>query len=422
LFTVHRLFERIVEFLDYPSRRICRLVSQKFKDYVDDIGLSIKLDNREADSVDLSRNVTATEAIILHMKSGDGDFDLLEADEIKTWKTAIISGPMDNAWLNDTMLRSCFNLRVLILNDDALTSEDFVKTQSDPIRYFHHLQELHISVKQAALRLRVQKNMAYFLEVIRSRVLKYFHASVYDSEPTADSWENQPLLEFLQNHHQSLEALILPGLTCEPEFDGQHALEFDSWERKKPVQLKQLKLARNLKRGYGNRNLSKRWMNFLVGQYSLEKVAISLGTPETVPDFTWLSTIVSNNIKTLTCIHISFVGFRSGNSIQSTSTLDMRLFSVLDSLRNLRFSGSQPLKALTIIHLNELPTKSLTNLGLSSSSVQISSDFDGIKFLESFNPKRLDLGKVSAEGFFKDPYYMLRYICCLTLLVSNLYF
>jgi len=432
--------ERLIGFLDYGSRRNCRLVSQTLKAYVDDIGLSIKLDTRAKESTAISKKVVATEIRILHLKSHE-----LEPDEIRNWKTAIFSTPVKFSYLNDHVFKYCTNLRILILNEHALTAEEFkYSAASQPFQCLSRLSELHISLTNgdfdkgryavkpesydwdicsakygnflAFMEARVQNNLGYLLKITRSRVLKVLFVSVHgltgkrnaewnylynttEFIPVDNSWEHGPLFEFLQAHRHSLDTIILPAL-----FFGVPSVKIDE-TLLNPIQVKRIRLG-TLNCFKPRRNyLSKYWTNFLLHQESLENLSIDARQNTDEIPIPWLPALLSNNARTLTHIYLWLALPEAMDPENVATSLDMRIFLVTESLQSLEISLS---RNMTIRNLNDLPTKTLRKLNLYA--VIIGSDFDGIEFLRKSSLSYLFLDKVSDTGFFKDPEYTLEFI------------
>jgi len=391
---------------------------------VDEIGLSIKLDSRKVESTDLNKAVVVTEVRILHLKPYE-----LEPYEVRNWKTAILSTPVYFGWLNYVIFKHFTNLRVLILNEDALTVEEYGGCRQPEVNHcFNLLSELHISLSQngfqdglakllgqacrgldyvdigvqlyffAMMKARVQKNITTLLKIIRSRVLKLLFVSVMGlDEPTEEqiSQDYQPLLlEFLENHRHSLETLISRNLLIgKPHEENGSVLN--------TIQLKRIRLATA-----GRKTPSNCWIDLLLHQRTLEQLSLNIRQYPNDSPFPWLASVVYNSITTLTDICLQFDLPSAITPGELQKTLDMRLFLATESLRSLEVETTY--RVMTILNLNDVPTKSLTKLRINGAN--IATDFDGIKFLESFNPTELHLDGVSGDGLFKDRIYTFEFI------------
>jgi len=404
------VLNKITGFLDYGTRKICRLVCRKLKAHVDEMGLCVKIDSRNTTSSDLSKSVRVDEGRILFLKSDQLN---LEPQHLEDWKVAVICGPIDTNWIFNGFLRNCSNLRILVIRGECLTSQDF-RDPTEPLPMFQHLTDVEfmlsskdmtasvekvhkiLNIKPSlkaykSMDARMQKNMACLLKNIRSRVLKVFTAFVMANIMQSDDqrkirWEHNPLYEFLERHSSTLEIILVAGL-----FSGEM-----------PSPCPVYRLPTNIKLLNCRKSMLNYWKDLLLAQNSLQQLAIHhLPGTSALP---MLQTVIGNNAETLTFIELS-----TGSGTERIQTLDLKMFQCCDSLESFSIddvSGNH----MVIRNLNNLPRTRLT--ALKFTSCEIAPDFDGVKFMEGFNPKALMLITVwtGNTGFFGDQKYLLKFI------------
>jgi hypothetical protein len=409
-----------------------RLVSSTLKRRVDDVvGLSVVVDSRDPELMEFSTSVVVVEANFKYLK---GSTDLLNLDALKT---AIISGPIPPNWFSNRLQRKCPYLTVLIITGNCLIAQDF-SGSLDPLPVFEHLSQVHISLtspkfmegvrsfeamrkikeEEATMKFcrkvdgRVQKNMSYLMNNLRSEVLKTFFGAVFVNIFQLDSsrparWEHEPLYKFMEAHRHTLEDVFVPSLFSGEDYSDS---ESDSGYVRKIYQF-----PTKLERIYWSAGFSlyipSYWKDLLLAQESLKKLALQIDQLQATPEIILpiLNSVVAVNFQTLAYVNLHF-----RQSQIKVGTIDIKNFRTLEALTWFKLDGgcgegADPSELIIVDNLNQLPRARLTTLNLNG--LLIGDNFDGISFLEGFEPTSLTLNNLSChKGLFKDLKYLLNFV------------
>jgi hypothetical protein len=242
--------EKIFGYLDGKSRTTLRLVCHTWKKIIDDdVGLFVRIDDRENGNPDFVRLVRIERVVL-------GNVDRYEKYIVPKFPEALKMlsgiGPVPSAWFRDKVLSKCQGLTRIELSGRFLFSQDLCecdasKGKADPLillnlktfiifidigvcqEYLHERKpQGKLQVVWGALvgcrfqdvyfmRETADTNLTFLLNTIRSPQLSLFYLFVdpmHFEEPTNNfvfEFKKDPLEVFLEYHRNTLKHLYLPS-------------------------------------------------------------------------------------------------------------------------------------------------------------------------------------------------------------------